>query len=177
MPWGVETQLEEPVAHGSETRVLTLKKGTRWRRVYSEDFAEAGIYEGLCTHEDCAFLVDPFKLLIDWEKWAAEELPNQIIEQYERQGAAPLKLKVYVGLEPILFGLTEYPAVRVESWHHGSPGIILVIAAIIGLIIVVWVFFAWLFQKAEEIPWVVPLAAGGLLLLLLLILSWLRRRD
>lgn len=147
----------------------------KWKQVFSKDYPEAKVYDGDCTHEDAAFLVDPLKLILeDWEKWAKEDLPKEIEEQYAAQGAVPLRLKVYTGTEKVFFGLIEYPAVRVESWHHGSGGIVLVIAAIIGLIIVVWAFLAWLFTEAEEIPWVIPLvgvgaAAIGLLLLLALV--------
>ena len=131
-----------------------------WRLVFSKDYPEAYKYEGKCTHEDVAFLVDPTKLLFDdWERWAKEELPRQIEEQYEQQGVTPLRLKVYVGTQPVLWGLTRYPAVRVESWHHGSPGVILFLALIIGVVIVVWAFLAWLFQKAEEVDWT-PITAG-----------------
>lgn len=137
-------------------------KPPKWEKVFSKEYPEAKTYKGDCTHEDCAFLVDPLKLIGDWKKWAAEDLPRDIEAQYAGKDAAPLKLKIYVGTTPVLFGLIEYPAVRVESWHHGSGGIILVIAATIGLIIVFWAFVAWLFQKAEEIPWVAPIVGLGL---------------
>jgi len=141
-----------------------------WRLVYSKDYPEAYKYEGKCTHEDVAFLVDPTKLLGDWEKWAKTELPKQIEQQYEQQGVTPLRLKVYVGTQPVLWGLARYPAVRVESWHHGSPGVILFLALIIGAVIVIWAFLAWLFQKAEEVDWTpvaVPLGIGAVALLLI----------
>ena len=143
----------------------------RWRLVFSKDYPEARTYRGKCTHEDVAFLIDPVKLLFeDWQKWAQEELPKQIEQQYTEKGVTPLRLKIYVGTEPVLWGLAEYPAVRVESWHHGSPGIVLVLALIIGVVIVVWAFLAWLFQKAEEVDWTpvaVPIGIGAIALLLI----------
>jgi len=143
----------------------------KWRQVFSKDYPEAKTYEGKATHEDVAFLIDPAKLLFeDWEKWAREVLPREIEAQYEEKGVTPLRLKIYVGTEPVLFGLVQYPAVRVESWHHGSPGIVLVLALVIGVVIVVWAFLAWLFQKAEEVDWtpvVVPVGLGALALLLI----------
>jgi len=138
-----------------------------WKLIFNKEYPDAKTYKGKCTHEDCAFLVDPLKLTGDWEAWAKSDLPKDIEGQYAGKGAVPLRLKVYAGTEPVLFGLVQYPAVRVESWHHGSPAVILVIAAIIGLVIVIWAFLAWLFQKAEELDWVVPVGAGILVLLLL----------
>ena len=136
-----------------------------WKEVYSKDFPDAKMYEGKCTHEDVAFLVDPLKLISgeDWEKWAEEELPQDVIGQYEDKNATPLRLKVHVGTTKVLWGTVDYPAVRVESWHHGSPQIILVLALTIGLIIIVWAFLAWLFKEVEELDWkLLPVGLGAL---------------
>lgn len=139
----------------------------KWLPIYQKTFPEASKYRGPCTHEDCAFLLDPTKISGNWSIYVRDTLSKQLEAQYAEHGATPLKLKIYVSRSPILWGLAEWPAVRVESWHHGSPGIILFIAAVIGLILVAWAFLAWLFQKFEEIEWL-PAAAGmGLLALVL----------
>lgn len=144
----------------------------RWREVFSKNYPEAETYTGKCTHEDVAFLVDPLRLITaDWERWAREDLPGELETQYAAKGTTPLKMKIYVGSEPVLFGLLQYPAVRVESWHHGSPGIVLVLALVIGATVVVWAFLQWLFQKAEEVDWLVPAAIGtGVIVILFLLL-------
>lgn len=150
----------------------------KWTQVYSKDFPDAKTYKGKCTHEDVAFLVDPLKLLLtDWQKWARETLPAEIEAQYTGRALTPLRLKIYIGTEKVLFDLVEYPAVRVESWHHGSPGITLILALIIGVVIVIWAFLAWLFTKAEEVDWLVPTIAGGLILFFLLALAAKKERD
>lgn len=151
----------------------------KWKRVFSKEYPEAKTYKGKCTHEDVAFLVDPLKILIGWERWAKEDLPGEIEAQYEAQGTVPLKLKVYVGTEKVFFGLIDYPAVRVESWHHGSPGIVLVLALILGIIIAIGIIAYFLFKKAEELDWVVPVVAGGLIVVGLLLALMLvpKRRD
>lgn len=161
-----------------DTQLLTVTvseaptEPSRWKQVYSQDFPEARTYRGNCTHEDVAFLVDPISLLTtDWIKWAREQLPKDIIDRYEEQGAKPLRLKIYVGSERILWGLTTYPAIRVESWHHASPDILLIIGAIIILIGVAWAFLEWIFQKSEEIEWlpsVIGLGAGAIFLVALM---------
>lgn len=150
----------------------------KWKEVFSKEYPEAKTYKGKCTHEDCAFLVDPLKLItVDWQRWAEEDLPRDIEGQYAAKDATPLRLKVYVGKEKVLFGLIEYPAVRVESWHHGSGGIVLFLALIIGVVMIVWAFLSWLFQKAEEIDWALPVAVGAGVLLLIALVALLPKRK
>ena len=166
---------------GSDQRVITIKRGIkppRWRQVFNKTYPEAKDYRGKATHEDVAFLVDPLKIILgNWEEWARTELPTEIEGQYAGKGQTPLQLKIYVGTEKVLFGLIEYPAVRVESWHHGSPGITLVLALAIGLVIIIWIFLAWLFKRAEEIDWKGPLMGLGLLGVVLVGLMALGKRK
>lgn len=149
----------------------------KWDLVYERDFPEAETYKDKCTHEDVAFLVDPLHVVGDWREWAETGLPADIIEEYGTQKL--LRLKIYVGKEKVLWGMAEWPAIRVESWHHGSPGVVLVLALIIGVVIVVWAFLAWLFKKADEVGWPLVAAAVGLggLFLGLLALGALSKRP
>jgi len=147
-----------------------------WELVFSKDYPEARRYRGLCTHEDVAFLIDPTKLLIDWKRWAKEELYKDIEFQYGERNLTPLRLKIYVGKALVLWGLAEYPAIRIESWHYGSPAVIHFLIAIIGVVIVVWAFLAWLFQKAEEVEWIPPVIGIGALAFLFFALALLVER-
>jgi len=150
---------------------VELPPDLTWIEVYTKDYQpEASTYRGTCNHEDDAFLIDPLKLLIsDWQKWAREDLPKEIEAKYASEGATPLRLKIYIGSVPVLWGLGHWPAIRVESWYHGSPILGAIIAAII-LVVVVWAFLAWLFQKLEQTPWLPALfGLGGLIILGILI--------
>ena len=170
---------------GSDYRTLTLALGEvppeQWRfsLVFSRDYQpEAREYKGKCTHEDVAFLVDPLKIIGgDWEKWAREELHTELEAQYQPQGQTLMRLRIYVSLEPILHGTIKYPAVRVESWHHGSPAVEVVLALVIGLVILVWLFIDWLFKKAEEIDWGKGLGALGWLAVVLFGLAVVSRKK
>lgn len=159
---------------------MTLGAEVEWEQVYSKDFPEAGTYNEMCTHEDYAFLVDPFQLVmgVDWVKMAKEDLPNEIIAKYTAEGATPLRLKIYIGTQKVLFGAIEYPAIRVESWHHGSPIHIIIVALVIGALIGAAVMLIFL-AISEEIPWI-PAAAGvglGILILGLLLLGGLKAKK
>lgn len=140
-----------------------------WTLVYSQDFPpQSEEYTGKCTHEDIAFLVDPMMMVgEDWKKWAKYDLSAQIIEDWP-PSATPLRLRVSVGKRKVLWGVLEWPAVKVESWHHGSPGVLAILVAII----IILGLIAWLWQKAEEVPWVFKAGAGiGLVLLALVMLE------
>lgn len=153
-----------------------VPKAPKWELVYERDFPEAETYKGKCTHEDVAFLVDPLHVVGDWKEWAETGLPADLIDKYGTQ--TPLRLKIYVGKTKVLWGLTEWPAIRVESWHHGSPGIVLVLAMVIGTVTVIWAFLAWLFKESEEVVWPAAVGIGGVILIFLVLaaLSKLPRR-
>lgn len=162
----------------SEAITVLAEEGVavpKWRQVFSKTYPDARTYKGKCTHEDVAFLVDPLKLLTDWQKWAKETLAAEVEAQYAGRALTPLRLKIYVGTTKVLFGLIEYPAIRVESWHHGSPSITLILALIIGAVIVIWAFLAWLFKEAEEVDWTIP--AIGLALIVVIALIGAAKRE
>ena len=145
----------------------------KWRLVAEKTYPDAWFYIGKCTHEDYGFLVDPitlFGLFVtsrSVEDWAKTELVKRVEEEYARQGSKPLRLRVYVGEEEVLWGLIKYPACRVESWH-ASPGITLVLWIVLAAIIAIIVYF--LFKIAEEAPWFgfgLLLIGGGIVLFLI----------
>lgn len=152
-----------------------------WELVHGTTFQpEAGTYKGECTYEDYAFLVDPLQLVTgaDWVKMAKEDLPREIIAKYAAEGATPLRLEIYISIQKVLFGLVEYPAIRVKSWHHGSPVAIIVIALIIGVIIGAAVILI-IFYFTGEAEWVLAAAGAGLgiLILGLLLLGGLKAKK
>jgi hypothetical protein len=145
----------------------------KWRLVAEKTYPDAWFYIGKCTHEDYGFLVDPitlFGLFVtarSVEDWAKTDLVAKIEEEYKRQGSKPLMLRVYVGEEPVLWGLIKYPAVRVES-YHASPGLTLILWIVLAAIIAIIVIF--LFKIATEAPWFglgLLLIGGGIVLFLI----------
>jgi len=142
-----------------------------WETVFETTTDEGDTYKGPATYEDVAYFIDPLKLLGNWRDWASFVLPMNIINKVEAGPATLLKLRVSVGKRKVLWGAAEWPVIRVESWQHGSVGII----AVIGLIVVAWAFVAWLWQKVEEIDWA-PIGAAvgtgiGLLILAALVMQ------
>ena len=141
----------------------------KWRLVLEKTYPDAWWFVGKCTHEDTAFLVDPFTILRGAEDWAKTDLVKRVEDEYAAKGVKPLRLKVYVGEEEVLWGLLRWPAVRVESWH-ASPGITLILALIVAALVALAIIIFLLYKIAKEESWFglgLLIVGGGVVLYLL----------
>jgi hypothetical protein len=130
---------------------------SEWELVYSKTYPYAYSYTGKATYEEAIFLVDPMKLLFgNWVNWVKNDLPKEIEKQWEENGVKGLRLEIYIGKEKYLWGLIEYPKIRVISIHT-SGSIVLILILLIGLAIIVWAIF----HEAKEIDWKALFSAMG----------------
>lgn len=155
-----------------------------WTTVYDETTDEGKKYVGSCTYESYACLVDPTKLL-DVESYAKNELPKKIYEEAAKRNIKILRLSISTSppfgyravLPRAMLPYLAYPAIRVESWHHGSPVAIPFLIEI--AMIILGLYFVYLItHEIKEITWKAPeVVSLGLLVLGGLILLALTRRK
>jgi len=146
---------------------------SEWELVYSKTYPDAYTYNGKATLEEAVFLVDPLKVLFgSWVDWARNELPKEIERHWRENNVRGLKLEIYIGKEKVLWGLIEYPKVRVISIHT-SGSIILILLLLIGLAVIVYMIF----HEAKEIDWKAIGLGLGLPIIILAILLLMGRRG
>ncbi|MEM2363755.1 MAG: hypothetical protein QXQ20_08700 [Candidatus Nezhaarchaeales archaeon] len=134
-----------------EERPAEAVEEIKWEKVFERTYPEAYTYTGKAIYEEVAFLVDPLKILGGWREWASTELPKEIESRMEEEGLKLIKLEVYVGSKPILWGLASYPAVRVVSiYHHPVPA---AVYALLAIILAILVTIAIILHVVREIDW------------------------
>jgi hypothetical protein len=160
----------------------------KWREILDKIYDAAYEYEGKCTYEHAAFLADfgavvrQFFGISSVEEWAKAELPKRFEEECSKKNLTPLRIKIYLGEEPILWGLAKYPAVRVESWHASPPiPLIPALLAVLGVLAALGIILHFLFQDIKELPWekltkAVGLGVAGIALLVFGALALAGRR-
>jgi hypothetical protein len=145
-----------------------------WELVYSKTYPYAYSYSGKAIYEEAIFLVDPLKILFgNWVDYVRNQLPKEVEKQWEENGVKGLKLEIYIGKEKYLWGLIEYPKVRVISIHT-SKSIVLILILLTALAFIVWMIF----HDVKEIDWKsVGLGLGLPIIILVALILFLGRRG
>ncbi|MEM2405648.1 MAG: hypothetical protein QXR05_10945 [Candidatus Methanomethylicia archaeon] len=132
----------------------------KWIKVFEKTYSEAYVYSGKAIQETCEFLIDPFKLFIDWKTWATNELYKDFEKKAEENKLKLMKLEIYVCDKELLWGLVKYPAIRVVAIYHSSPVHIYLVLAVVMIILAL---IAIILHEVKEIDWGAPLSVLGLL--------------
>jgi len=147
---------------------------SEWELVYSKTYPDAYTYNGKATLEEAVFLVDPLKILFgNWYDYFKYEFHKEIEKRWEEEGVKGLKLEIYVGKEKYLWGLIEYPKVRVVSIHT-SKSIVLVLILLTALAFIVYLIF----HDVKEIDWkAIGMGLGLPIIILAIIFLLMGRRG
>jgi len=147
---------------------------SEWELVYSKTYPYAYSYNGKAIYEEAIFLVDPLKILFgNWVDYVRNQLPKEVEKQWEENGVRGLKLEIYIGKEKYIWGLIEYPKVRVVSIHT-SKSIVLILILLTALAFIVWMIF----HDVKEIDWKsVGLGLGLPIIILVALILLMSRRG
>ena len=143
------------------TYVNLAVKQIQWQLVHEKIYPEAYRYTGKATHE-----VAVYKVAVLPAEWVAE-----LVKAYEEAAlqlkATPLLFRIY------LSECRRY--VKVESYHHGSPHVIVILGLLIALAFLVLLIL----HEVKEVDWkpLAPWGAATTLLALAAVIYMVSRRE